>query len=121
LKFMKTQVPSPHYVEKKASGKSVCQTLISEGIPAIEVDVNGDKVARARDATPKAEAGLVYCRASIIDKLLNDSQQGILSFPNGEKQDLADTLAQAIMRHFPNTISKQKAPTGSLGMAMRGR
>lgn len=120
LKFMKTQVPSPHYVEKKASGKSACQTLISEGIPAVEVDVNGDKTARARDATPKAEGGLVYCRASILEKLLNDTQQGILAFPNGEKQDLADTLAQAIMRHYPNAINKQQAPTGSLGSAMRG-
>src|SRR5690606_37320521 len=102
LKFMKEQVPSPHYVEKKANGKSACQTLKSEGIAALEVDVNGDKVARASDATPKAEAGMVCCRASLLDKLYHDEQQGILAFPNGEKQDLADTVAQAIMRHFPN-------------------
>lgn len=92
--------PDPHYIEAKASGKSAKQTLITAGIPAIEVQVNGDKLARARDATPKAEAGLVYVRASIIDKIYYDSDQGILKFPNGAKQDLADTIAQAIQRHF---------------------
>ncbi len=52
--------PDPHYIEAKASGKSAKQTLITAGIPAIEVQVNSDKLARARDATPKAEAGLVF-------------------------------------------------------------
>jgi predicted phage terminase large subunit-like protein len=92
--------PDPHYIEAKASGKSAKQTLITAGIPAIEVQVNGDKLARARDATPKAEAGLVYCRASILEKIYYDADQGILKFPNGAKQDLADTIAQAIQRHF---------------------
>jgi len=119
LKFMKSEVPNPHYVEKKASGKSACQTLVSEGIPAIEVDVNGDKVARARDATPKAESGMVYVRASLLDKLYNDVDQGILAFPNGVKQDLADVLAQAIMRHYPNNLTQQ-LPTGNLSGALRG-
>lgn len=111
-------LPDPHYVEAKASGKSAKQTLVSMGIPAMEVQVNGDKIARARDATPKAEAGMVFIRQSLCDKLYNDSEQGILKFPNGAKQDLADTIAQAIMRHFPN--NPMKAVTGSLGQAMRG-
>lgn len=119
LKFMREEVPQPHYVEKKASGKSACQTLKAEGIPAIEVDVNGDKMARANDAAPKAEAGLVYIRASLLDKLYNDSEQGILMFPNGKKQDLADTLAQAIMRHFPNKVTGQ-LPSGNASRALRG-
>jgi predicted phage terminase large subunit-like protein len=92
--------PDPHYIEAKASGKSAKQTLITAGIPAIEVQVNGDKLARARDATPKAEAGLVFVRASILEKIYYDTDQGILKFPNGAKQDLADTIAQAIQRHF---------------------
>jgi phage terminase large subunit-like protein len=93
-------LPDPHYIEAKASGKSAKQTLVTAGIPALEVQVNGDKMARARDATPKAEAGMVYCRQSLIDKLYNDPEQGILKFPNGLRQDFADTLAQAIQRHF---------------------
>lgn len=86
------------------SGKSAKQTLTTAGIPAIEVQVNNDKLARAKDATPKAEAGMVYCRASILDKLYNDDQQGILKFPNGPKADVADTLSQAIQRHFGREI-----------------
>lgn len=92
--------PSPHYIEAKASGKSAKQTLTVAKIVAIEVEVNGDKTARAKDATPKAEAGMICVRKSIADKIYNDDQQGLLKFPNGEKQDLADTIAQAIIRHF---------------------
>lgn len=93
-------LPDPHYVEAKASGKSAKQTLITAGIPAFEVQVEGDKMARARGSSPKAEAGLVYCRASILEKLYADPEQGILKFPKGAKQDLADTIAQAIHRHL---------------------
>lgn len=93
-------LPEPHYVEQKASGQSAKQTLISMGVAAAEVPVNGDKMARARDVTPKAQCGMVYCRASIIEKLYNDREQGILKFPKAQKQDLADTLHQAIHRHF---------------------
>lgn len=99
IKEMK-QLPAPHYIEAKASGKSAKQTLVAGGIPAIEVSVNSDKIGRARDATPKAEAGMVCIRKSLADKIYNDSEQGILKFPNGAKQDLADTVAQAIQRHF---------------------
>lgn len=99
IKEMKLH-PSPHYIEAKASGKSAKQTLTVAGIAAIEVQVNADKQARAKDATPKAEAGMVCIRKSLADRLYNDDQQGILKFPNGEKADVADTLAQAIIRHF---------------------
>lgn len=93
-------LPEPHFIEAKASGKSAKQTLTTAGIAALEVQVNTDKMGRARDATPKAQAGLVYCRASILESIYNDPQQGILKFPRGAKQDLADTVAQAIIRHL---------------------
>ena len=94
------ELPSPHYVEAKASGKSAKQTLLTAGIPAFEVQVDGDKMARARGSSPKAEAGLVYVRASILEKLYMDPEQGILKFPKAAKQDLADTVAQAIHRQL---------------------
>lgn len=100
IKFMR-QTKSPHYVEAKASGKSAKQTLVKLGIPAIEVQVEGgDKIARAKMSSPYAEAGMVYCRKSLLDFLYNDSRQGILNFPNGSHADVADTLAQAIQRIF---------------------
>lgn len=116
IKEMKN-LPDPHYVEAKASGKSAKQTLVSMGIAAIEVQVNSDKLARARDATPKAEAGMIYVRQSFLDRIYNDTDQGILKFPNGAKQDLADTIAQAIMRHFPN--GRPERMGGSFVDAMR--
>jgi predicted phage terminase large subunit-like protein len=100
LHMMRDNLPAPHYIEAKASGKSAKQTLDVAGIAAIEVQVQGDKLARARDATPHAESGKIYVRASILEKIYYDTDQGILKFPNGAKQDLADTIAQAIVRHF---------------------
>ena len=105
IKWMKTK-QAPHYVEQKASGKSSKQVLVRNGIPAIEIPVKGgsDKVARAREATPTVEAGLVCIKKSMADMLYNDSKQGILFFPKGQYKDLADTLAQAIQRHNTNGI-----------------
>lgn len=91
---------APHYVEAKANGKSIKQVLVNNGINAIEIQVKGgsDKVARARQATPYAQAGRVNVRKSILDKLYNDAQQGLLKFPKAPKKDLADAVAQAIQR-----------------------
>jgi phage terminase large subunit-like protein len=97
-------LPEPHYIEAKASGKSAVQTLVVAGIAAIEVEVPGDKIVRARSATPKAEAGMVFCRASLLNKIYNDADQGILKFPNGAKKDLADALSQEILRHLGKPV-----------------
>ena len=110
LRFMK-KTKAPHYIEAKASGKSAKQTLVKNGIPAIEVEVSGgDKVARARFASPYAEAGMVYIRKSLADFLYNDSRQGILNFPKGSHMDVADSLAQAMQRIFRGGI---KTSTGN--------
>lgn len=94
------EFPSPHYIEAKASGKSAKQTLTNAKINAIEVQVvGGDKVSRTRMATPTAEAGRVYVRLSILDKLYNDEEQGILRFPNGAHDDMNDAVVQALQRH----------------------
>lgn len=102
IKWMRS-VGGPHYIEAKASGKSAKQTLTKNGVIAVEVSVSSDKVARAKDATPAAEAGMVYIKKSMADRLYNDPKQGILFFPNGQHNDLADTLAQMLVRRFKNT------------------
>ena len=102
MNYMKSK-SAPHYIEAKASGKSAKQTLTNQGIPAIEVNVTGgDKEARANMVTPYAESGVIYCRASLLDKLYYDSKQGILVFPNGEGDDLQDALVQSIGRLLGN-------------------
>lgn len=98
IAFMKAK-EAPHYIEAKASGKSAKQTLKSMGITAVEVDIKGgDKIGRANNAAPFAEAGRCYIRQSLINKLYFDSKQGILMFPNGEHDDLNDALVQSINR-----------------------
>jgi len=97
IRYMKLKGDT-HYCEDKASGKSAMQTLKSEGINAIPVSVEGDKVARARLATPIAEAGRVFVVDDMIELLLNDSRQGILKFPNNSNDDLADVLSQSLIR-----------------------
>jgi phage terminase large subunit-like protein len=102
IKWM-ARTPAPHYIEKKATGASAKQTLNNLGIAAIEVEVPHaqDKVARAKAATPKAHGGLVCIRRSLAERLYRDPRQGILFFPKGKYKDVADTLAQAILRHAP--------------------
>jgi predicted phage terminase large subunit-like protein len=97
IKYMKIQT-SPHYIEAKASGKSAKQTLTNQGIPAVEVTVDGgDKIARSQMASPYVEAGMVSVHRRCIDKLLHDDSQGLLKFPNA-KDDLNDAFVQAINR-----------------------
>lgn len=96
----------PHYIEKKATGKSAKQFLDRAGIPAIEVGVmGGDKIARTRSVTPLVEANRVRFNRKIIDRLLHDDRQGILAFPNSKYKDVNDALVQAINRHAPTSVS----------------
>lgn len=94
-----TSIIGPHYIENKGGGIGVAQMLNDKGITAIEISpASGDKVGRARMATPIAESGKVYIRASLLDRLLNVKDQGILKFPNNKNDDLQDALTQAIIR-----------------------
>lgn len=94
IKWMKEK-QAPHYIEAKASGKSAKQILSRGKVTAVEIPVlGGDKVARAQMALPVAESGVVYIAQSLVDRLYNDPKQGILVFPRGEHDDLADALAQ---------------------------
>ena len=81
------------------SGKSAVQTLKAQGIPAIEVRIQGgDKIARTTLMSPYAEAGNIFVASDILDELLYDSTQGLLNFPNGSHDDLNDAFTQAINR-----------------------
>jgi len=101
IRWMSDEV-GPHYVEQKASGKSAVQVLKNFGISAKEVKVEGglDKIGRTKLTTPAAETGHVYVAEHIFDRLLDDSKQGLLKFPNGENDDVNDALVQAINRLY---------------------
>ncbi|MCB2130821.1 MAG: terminase family protein [Rhodobacteraceae bacterium] len=104
-----------HYIERKASGKSIAQTLKRRGIAAVEVSVpgGGDKIARTSLAAPMAEAGKVRIARHLLPKLLDDEKQGILKFPNGSHNDLNDALVQAIHRLTMRAGRNTKKATSS--------
>jgi len=108
VKRMKTK-QEPHYVEGKASGKSAVQFLKKDFINAIEIQVDGgDKIQRTRLVTPTVESGRVVIAEHILDMLLNDDKQGILSFPNNSHKDLNDAFVQALQRHSSSLTISQR-------------
>jgi|SRR5690625_1717 len=97
----------PHYVEGKASGKSVVQSLRRQQIQASEVAViGGDKFARANHVQGFIASGRLRIRRAVWRKLLEGEPQGLLRvtrerlIAGGPDLDLNDTLVQAINRHW---------------------
>ncbi len=98
----------PIYVENKASGKSLVQALKLNDVPAKEVNVESDKVARAKIAKMSANNRNIYVHPDAYSTLLLDKKQGILEFPNGQGDDLADAFSQSVQRLTEdNTEDKQ--------------
>lgn len=103
----------PHYVEKKASGKSVVQSLKTYDITATEVPVAGDKLARASAAQPAATTGRVYISRRVYEQFMS-GDQGLLRITaealqgDGEGLDLNDAFVQAIFRHLGIGASTKK-------------
>lgn len=95
----------PHYVEQKASGKSVAQTLRRQNVVVSEVQVRGDKMARAAAVQPVASTGRVHVRRSVLRKLLEGERQGLLRvtpealLAGGPDLDVNDAFVQAVNRH----------------------
>lgn len=107
----------PHYVERKATGKSAVQVLKRSNIHAEEVEVNGpDKVSRAILATPSAESGRVYLVSDVAERLLDDPRQGILNFPAGNGDDLNDAFVQALNRLFGVAQAAWRDPAGKVNI-----
>lgn len=109
-----SMLKGPHFVEKKASGKSAVQSLKTYGIAAEEVGVAGDKLARASAAQPAVETGRVYVNKKVWDLLLFGEGQGLLRVTvEGLENDtggldLNDAFVQAIHRHLKLSVEAKK-------------
>ena len=111
------QVPGPHYVEDKASGKSLAQNLKRHRQAVTLVPVPGDKYTRAAAAQPVVAALRVkVVGRRLAKRLLKGPKQGLLRvrredlISNTGYLDLNDAFVQAILRH-----TKPKArPMGGL-------
>lgn len=101
------------FVEAKATGKSIAQTLAREGISVEEVQVDGSKFVRARNAQPVVSRGRVYIREDILEGLLSgehsdprkNGRQGLLGvtaemlIKETGDLDVNDAFVQAVNAH----------------------
>jgi len=99
-------IPGPHFVEQKATGKSLVQSLTKEGVAAEEVVVKGDKFARAAAVQTTVANRRIYVNEAIIDSLLLGERQGLLRvtaealLAGRGDLDVNDVFVQAITRHL---------------------
>ena len=90
--------PDTVIVEAKASGTPLTDELRQIGIPVVNFTPSkgADKVTRVHAVSPLFEAGMVWApdegfAAELIEE--------VAAFPNGEYDDLVDSMTQALMRY----------------------
>lgn len=84
--------PSAVLIEDKASGQSLIQDLRREGLHAIPIIPEGDKVVRFHAQTAVIEAGKVWLPRQA--PWLAELQAELLQFPNGKYTDQVDSISQ---------------------------
>jgi predicted phage terminase large subunit-like protein len=90
--------PDTVIVEAKASGLPLTHELRNMGIPVVNFTPSkgNDKVSRVHSVSPLFEAGMVWAPDELFaDELIEE----VAAFPNGEYDDLVDSMTQALMRY----------------------
>jgi len=90
--------PDTVIIEAKASGLPLTQELRNMGIPVVNYTPSrgNDKVSRVHSVSPLFEAGMVWAPDEpFADELIEE----VAAFPNGEYDDLVDSMTQALMRY----------------------
>ena len=90
--------PDTVIIEAKASGTPLTQELRNMGIPVVNFTPSRgtDKVSRVHSVSPMFEAGMVY---ATDDPFADEMIEEVAAFPNGEYDDLVDSMTQALMRY----------------------
>lgn len=105
-----TPVVGPHYVEDKASGKTIAQNLKRLRVPVSLVPVPTDKYTRASQAQPVVAQRRVKVLRKVHKRLLKGSRQGLLRVRREHLVagvgylDLNDAFVQFVLR-----LAKPKA------------
>jgi len=84
--------PEAVLIEDKASGESLIQDLVSDGVYAIPIRPEGDKVMRAHAATLPFEAGRVALPRTA--PWLGEFEAELRAFPHGRHDDQVDSASQ---------------------------
>jgi predicted phage terminase large subunit-like protein len=87
--------PDTFLIEKKASGQSIIQELRRQGLPMTAWTPDRDKISRVWATQPIFEAGRIWMNKSLrFSGLVMDDLE---SFPNGEHDDIVDSVTQAVL------------------------
>ena len=89
--------PDMILIEQKGSGMPLTQELRRMGIPVTPFTPGkgADKFTRMHSCAPVFESGMVWCpEMNFAEEVIEECA----SFPNGEHDDLADSMTQAILR-----------------------
>jgi predicted phage terminase large subunit-like protein len=90
--------PETVIIEAKASGLPLTHELRNMGIPVVNFTPSkgNDKVSRVHSVSPLFEAGMVWAPdETFADEMIEE----VAAFPNGEYDDLVDSMTQALMRY----------------------
>ena len=89
--------PDMVLIEQKASGTPLTHDLRRMGIPVsgFTPGRGADKFSRINACAPVFESGMVWCPET---RWADEVVEECASFPNGEHDDLADSMTQAILR-----------------------
>ena len=90
--------PDTVIVEAKASGMPLTHELRQTGIPVINFTPSkgNDKLSRVHAVSPLFEAGMVWAPD---ERYADEMIEEVAAFPNGEHDDLVDSMTQALMRY----------------------
>ena len=98
LDLYKFWEPDTVIIEAKASGTPLTQELRAQGIPVVNFTPSrgNDKITRVHSVSPLFEAGMVWVPDETWAEELVEE---VAAFPNGEFDDLVDSMTQALMRY----------------------
>ena len=91
-------IPDAFIVEAKASGQPLISELRQMGIPVQEFvpSKGNDKIARVNAIADLFASGVIWCPDT---RWARELIEQTADFPNGEHDDLVDSMSQALLRY----------------------
>jgi predicted phage terminase large subunit-like protein len=100
------------YIEDKANGTAIIDTLKSKIQGIIAVEPMGSKTARAEAVSSMVEAGNIWlprpAKASWVEPFIEECAV----FPNGANDDQVDALSQGLLKLRDKKVTTNISPMG---------